>query len=46
MKVNIDDDVLIIRAETREPAATQDELMSSRRAWSFTRAVQLPNTVD
>jgi len=54
IKVNIDDGVLIIKAETSVLAASQDDtdvaeseyLRRERRTGSFTRAVQLPDTVD
>jgi len=54
IKVNIDDGVLTIWAETPESAGTQDDtdvveseyLRRECRVGSFTRAVQLPDTVD
>ena len=54
IKVNIDDGVLTIKAETTVLAASQDDtdgaeseyLRRERRTGSFTRAVQLPDTVD
>jgi HSP20 family protein len=54
IKINIDDGVLTIRAETLESAATEngadvvesDYLRRERRSGSFTRAVQLPDSVD
>ena len=54
IKVNINDGVLTIRAETPVLAASQDDtdvaeseyLRRERRTGSFTRAVQLPDTVD
>ena len=52
IKINIDDGVLTIRAETLESAATEngadvvesDYLRRERRSGSFTRAVQLPDS--
>ncbi len=54
IKVNIDDGVLTIKAETPGSAVVQDDtdvaeseyLRRERRTGSFTRAVQLPDTVD
>ena len=54
IKVSIDDGVLTIKAETPVLAASQDDtdvaeseyLRRERRTGSFTRAVQLPDTVD
>jgi len=51
IKVNIDDGVLTIKAETPVLAASQDDTESEYlrrecRTGSFTRAVQLPDTVD
>ena len=54
IKVNIDDGVLTIKAETPVLAASPDDtdvveseyLRRERRTGSFTRAVQLPDTVD
>lgn len=48
IKVNIDDGVLTIRAETREDTAHAESeyLRRERRTGSFSRAVRLPDTVD
>jgi HSP20 family molecular chaperone IbpA len=43
---SIDDNALIVQAKTRKSAAKQDQLMSSHRARSFTRAAQLHNAAD
>ena len=48
IKVNIEDGVLTIRAETKEETAHAESeyLRRERRTGSFFRAVQLPDTVD
>ena len=48
IKVNIEDGVLTIRAETKEGTAHAESeyLRRERRTGSFFRAVQLPDTVD